>query len=47
VEFLEHLSEEQIAIILPWIDPDHWQQKFRDYMADAEWVKDILVKAGL
>jgi len=47
VEFLENLSEEQLAIILPWIDPDHWQKKFQDYMADTEWVKDILSKAGL
>jgi hypothetical protein len=47
VEFLENLSEEQLAIILPWIDPDHWQKKFQDYMADKEWVKDILSKAGL
>jgi len=47
VEFLEQLTEEQIQIVLPWIDPDHWQRKFKDYMADTEWVKDILVKAGL
>lgn len=47
VEFLESLTEEQIAIILPWIDPDHWQRKFKDYMADTEWVKDVLEKAGL
>jgi hypothetical protein len=47
VEFLESLTEEQIGIILPWIDPDHWQRKFKDYMADTEWVKDVLEKAGL
>lgn len=47
VEYLETLNEEQISIVLPWIDPDHWQGKFRDYMADTEWVKDILTKAGL
>ena len=47
VEFLEGLTEEQIQIVLPWIDPEHWQRKFKDYMADTEWVKDILVKAGL
>ena len=47
VAFLEGLSEEQVQIILPWIDPDHWQRKFKDYMADTEWVKDILQKAGL
>lgn len=47
VEFLSDLSQEQIAIVLPWIDPDYWQRKFKDYVADAEWVKDILQKAGL
>jgi hypothetical protein len=47
VEFLDGLTEEQIAIVLPWIDPDHWQRKFVDYLADTEWVKDILEKAGL
>jgi len=47
VEFLSNLSEEQVEIVLPWIDPDFWQRKFKDYMADTEWVKDILQKAGL
>ena len=45
IQFLESLSEDQIAIVLPWIDPDYWQKKFRDYMADTEWVKDILKQA--
>lgn len=47
IEFLEQLNEEQIAMILPWIDPDHWQAKFKDYVADTEWVKMILKTAGL
>ena len=47
VEFLDELTEEQIAIVLPWIDPEYWQRKFTDYMGDTEWVKDILNKAGL
>ena len=47
VDFLSSLSEEQVMIVLPWIDPDYWNRKFRDYMADTEWVKDILSKAGL
>jgi hypothetical protein len=47
VGFLETLTEEQVAIIIKWIDPDFWQQKFKDYLADTEWVKDILGKAGL
>jgi hypothetical protein len=47
VAWLDTLNEEQISIIIPWIDPDFWQQRFKDYAADTEWVKDILNKAGL
>jgi hypothetical protein len=47
VEFLDTLNEDQIGIVLPHIDPDYWQRKFKDYMGDTEWVKDILEKAGL
>jgi hypothetical protein len=47
VDFLSSLGEEQVAIILPWIDPDFWQRKFTDYVADTEWVKMILKEAGL
>ena len=47
VEFLETLNEENVAIILPWIDPDFWQRKFKDYVADTEWTKMILEQAGL
>lgn len=47
VEFLNKLNQEQLAIIMPAIDPDFWQQKFRDYVADSEWCKNILSKAEL
>lgn len=47
IEFLDKLNQEQIAMVIPWIDPDYWQRKFKDYIADTEWVKDILKKAGL
>jgi hypothetical protein len=47
VAFLEALTEEQIAMILPWIDPEYWQRKFQDYVADTEWVKQILKEAKL
>ena len=47
VQFLGDLNEEQVALIIDWIDPDYWQRKFKDYVADTEWVKDILQKAGL
>ena len=45
--FLDTLSDEQVQIVLPWIDPEYWQRKFKDYLADTEWVRDILEKAGL
>jgi len=47
IAWLDTLNEEQIAIIISYIDPDFWQQKFKNYVADAEWCKDILKKAGL
>lgn len=47
IGFLESLNEEQLAMIMPWIDPDYWQRKFVDYVADTEWVKMILKEAGL
>lgn len=47
VEFLDSLTEEQLSIIMPWIDPDHWQKKLRDHMADTEWCKHVLREAGL
>jgi hypothetical protein len=42
VEFLDGLDTQQISLIIAWIDPDYWQKKFKDYLADTEWVKDIL-----
>lgn len=47
VEFLESLDDGQVVMILPWIDPDHWQRKFKDYLSDTEWVKMVLKEAGL
>jgi hypothetical protein len=47
IGFLGNLSEEQIGMVMPWIDPDHWNHKFRDYMADVEWCKQVLKAAGL
>jgi hypothetical protein len=47
IEFLENLSDEQITIVIPWIHPEIWQHRFKDYVADTEWVKSILNQAGL
>jgi len=47
VDFLDTLNDDQIAIVLPWIDPEYWQRKFQDYVADTEWIKSILREAKL
>jgi hypothetical protein len=47
VEFLGNLDEGQVSLILPWIDPDHWQRKLQDHSADTEWCRHILQEAGL
>ena len=50
IEFLDRLGNTDagtLALILPYIDPEFWQKKFQDYLADSEWCKDILSKAGL
>lgn len=47
IEFLSDLNEEQVEIILTWIDPSFWDKKFKDYKADTLWVKSILEQAGL
>ena len=46
IEFLGSLTEDQVAMIWPYIESDVWQRKFRDYPADVEYVKDILKQAG-
>lgn len=45
-EFLDRINSEQVSIIWPIIDSDFWQKKFQDYMADTEYAKEILKKAG-
>lgn len=45
-ELLERLSSEQLEIVWPYIDTDHWSRRFQDYLADTEYVKEILKQAG-
>ena len=47
VAFLDQLLEDQVAMIIAYIDPDYWQRKFVDHLADTEWTKDVLERAGL
>lgn len=46
-EFLGNLGEEHLVLVMPYIDPDFWNRKFADYVADVEWCKHILKEAGL
>ena len=43
---LEALSEEQLTMIMPWIDPQFWQRRLLDYPADTEMARHILEQAG-
>jgi len=45
-KFLRDLDNTQIAMVWPYIDSDVWMKKFSDYVADQEYVKEILEKAG-
>ena len=47
IAFLESLTEEQLNMIIQWIDPEFWQRKFKDHRADTDWVKHILQVAML
>lgn len=47
IEFLEGLNPDQLALIIDYIDPDYWQRRFRDFVADSEWTKEVLKAAGL
>jgi hypothetical protein len=46
MEFLGRINQEQLAMIWPMIDADFWSKKFTDYMADQEYAREILKKAG-
>lgn len=45
-KFLSELDSSQIAMVWPYIDSEIWMKKFSDYIADQEYVKDMLHKAG-
>lgn len=44
--FLSELDATQIAMVWPYIDSEVWMKKFADHVADQEYVKEILAKAG-
>lgn len=47
VEFIESLNEDQLQIIIQWINPDFWNKKFKDSQEDVQWTRTVLAKAGL
>jgi hypothetical protein len=47
LEWLGQVLPEQLSAIMTSIDPDYWQKRFKDFLADTEWCKSILDKAGL
>lgn len=46
IEFLSSLNDEQTAMIINIIDPDHWNGVFSRHQSDVEFVKSILEQAG-
>jgi hypothetical protein len=46
LKFLNELDATQVAMIWPYIDSEVWSKKFSNYMADQEYARDILKKAG-
>jgi len=45
VKFLTTLNNEQVTLIYKWIDPDFWARKFKDHVADTEFIKTVLLEA--
>jgi hypothetical protein len=45
-KFLSELDASQIDMIWSYIDSEVWMKKFADYVADQEYVRDMLQKAG-
>jgi len=46
IDKFDSLSEEQVTLLLPWIDPEFWTKKLKDYAADTEMTRHILAQAG-
>ena len=44
--YLSDMNADQTKIVWPWIDPDFWTKKFKDYPADQAYCEEILKQAG-
>ena len=47
IAFLDSLNEEQIELIIEWIEPDTWQSKFASFPKEVTWIKSVLAEALL
>lgn len=47
IAFLDSLNEEQINLIIEWIEPDTWQNKFANFPKEVTWIKSVLTEALL
>jgi hypothetical protein len=45
VGLLQKLNNEQLQIITPVLDPDHWKRRFKNAPADLELVKEVIKEA--
>jgi hypothetical protein len=45
IDMISNLDERQISMVFKFIDPDYWQRKFKDYVADTEFIKTVLDEA--
>jgi hypothetical protein len=46
-EMLQRMNDEQLEIISPMIDPQHWIKRFKALPADTELVKDVIKEAKI
>jgi len=46
-EMLQKMSDEQIAIVWPVVDPQFWQRRFKSLPADVVLVKDVIKEAKI
>lgn len=44
---LERLNDEQVRMVVEYIEPDFWQVRMKRKATDYDWVKGIMEKAGL
>jgi hypothetical protein len=47
LELLDKLTDEQLNLIKPIIDPQFWAIKFKRVPADLDYVKDVVEAANL